>query len=484
MKSLWRSLLHGLGGVAAQPVVAAHQQGTIPDDVFVRRPLITHQTPSGLFCLPADTDGDHLARAIAAGKPLAAELMTAVQRYVVPGTVIFEVGAGFGQVTAVLSGLAEPAGQVIAFEADEYRCEVLQQTIRLNHCENVRVFFGACHGGQRDDMDAASKAPSRGIDALDIQSAVSLLYVAAGGFELEVLRGAAATLGRWRAPVIFRLQPALVAAFPSTALSELIASLGYAITERHAAGVCVALPHGFGPAAAAKGERAQPALSLPTPPDMAGLCKLLRSRDEIDACTQYLKQSGYVQHNLSCKNWDLAHVLPAITDGNFLDMGSSDSFVLKNVALKRIRGELHGIDLRAPDVPITGVHYAVGDLMQTTLPDGHFAHITCLSVLEHEVDYDRFAAEAARLLAPGGRLFVTFDYWEPKVAPSIKLYDLAWQPLDAAMVRRLFASCKRHGLATIQEFDFTTGEPVIEWGYFSPHPDVRYTFGISAFEKR
>jgi SAM-dependent methyltransferase len=227
-----------------------------------------------------------------------------------------------------------------------------------------------------------------------------------------------------------------------------------------------------------------PDIELPPLPAASKLCKLLQTRAQVDACTLYLKQSGYVPHSLSCKNWDLAHIIPAVVDGNFLDMGSSDSYILKNLALKRIRGELYGIDLRAPDVPISAVKYLVGDLMHTPLPDGHFSNITCLSVLEHEVDYDKFAAEAARLLAPGGRVFVTFDYWQPKVVPPLKLYGLDWVPLDAAMVRRFIASCARHGLAIDGEFDFTAGDPVIHWGYYSPHPDVSYTFGMAVFRKQ
>jgi 2-polyprenyl-3-methyl-5-hydroxy-6-metoxy-1,4-benzoquinol methylase len=222
----------------------------------------------------------------------------------------------------------------------------------------------------------------------------------------------------------------------------------------------------------------------PSLPDASQRCKLLQTRAQVDACTLYLEQAGYVPHSLGCKNWDLAHIIPAVGDGNFLDMGSSDSYILKNLARKRIRGELYGIDLRAPDVPVSGVKYLIGDLMHTPLPDGHFSNITCLSVLEHQVDYDKFAAEAARLLAPGGRVFVTFDYWEPQVVPLMQLYGLDWLPLDAAMVRRFIASCARQGLEIECEFDFTAGDPVIDGGYYSPHPDVSYTFGMAVFRKR
>jgi hypothetical protein len=104
-------------------------------------------------------------------------------------------------------------------------------------------------------------------------------------------------------------------------------------------------------------------------------------------------------------------------------------------------------------------------------------------VLEHQVDYDRFASEVSRLLAPRGRLFVTFDYWEPRVVPPVKLYGLDWQPLDAARARRLFEACAAKGLRLEQDFDWTLGEPVIRWGYYSPHPEVSYTFALAAFRR-
>ena len=221
-----------------------------------------------------------------------------------------------------------------------------------------------------------------------------------------------------------------------------------------------------------------------TPDYLLSKCKFLKTRQEIDLCTSFLKHYGLASHNLPCKDWDLAHIIPEIGDGNFLDMGSSDSYILKNVALKRIRGEMYGIDLREPDVPVKGIKYIVGDLMDTKLPDNFFKNITCLSVIEHEVDYNKFAREVSRLLEVGGRLFVTFDYWNPKVVPPIKMYGLDWKPLDEQALREFIAICEGNGLALVQDMDWTIQDAVIRDGYYSPHPDVKYTFGLAVFEKR
>ncbi len=529
MNSLWGSLFSTLakrvtrafGGkppaaaarASTDTASAARALSTVPPGAFDLRPALKCDTPHGIFCLPADFATDSAATAIAAGTPLPDALLKIAQKHIAPGSIVLDIGAGFGRTSLLFSALTGPAGRVLAFEADDYLCDVLQQTVAFNQCENIRVFSGAvydgsragvgfpatpvmanaAYSGQRIDFaaDYAGTLPTRTIDDLQIQAPVSLLYADSNGCEIQVLRGAIETIARFRMPIALNFNPALTAKFGSTPadLTAFFNEIGYTTAERYGDQLCLALPlenahDTVRPRDASHApDFAHPDIRATAPASLSTLCKLLQNRAEVEACTAYLKSAGYVPHSLACKNWDLAHLIPAIGDGNFLDMGSSDSYILKNLALKRIRGELYGIDLRAPDVPISAVRYLIGDLMHTPLPDGYFSNITCLSVLEHQVDYDKFAAEAARLLAPGGMLFVTFDYREPRVSLRLKLYGLDWLPLDAAMVRDFNDSCLRHGLAPVEAFDFTTGDPVIQWGYYSPHPEVSYTFGMAAFRK-
>ncbi|TLM89690.1 MAG: methyltransferase type 11, partial [Actinobacteria bacterium] len=87
------------------------------------------------------------------------------------------------------------------------------------------------------------------------------------------------------------------------------------------------------------------------------MCKFLKSPDEISECTDYLVQNGYAAHNLTCKNWDIAHIISDLSHGNLLDMGSTDSYILKNAVVKKLLGEKYGVDLREPDVAAEGVKY-------------------------------------------------------------------------------------------------------------------------------
>ena len=104
-------------------------------------------------------------------------------------------------------------------------------------------------------------------------------------------------------------------------------------------------------------------------------------------------------------------------------------------------------------------------------------------MVEHQVDFVGFAKEVGRLLVPGGKLFVTVDYWDPLLKIPIKAYDLDWQPLDRPLMERFINECARNGLNLMQPMDWTEQDALIRGGYYSPHPDVTYTFGMVAFEK-
>jgi len=222
-------------------------------------------------------------------------------------------------------------------------------------------------------------------------------------------------------------------------------------------------------------------LSFITPFDK--LCKFLCDDLEIDECTIYLDENGYICHQINAKNWDIAHIISNVSDGNFLDMGSSDSYILENVVKKGIKGEKYGIDLRKPDNPIKFVNYIVGDLMNTNLESNFFKNITCLSVIEHEVDFDKFGSEVSRLLMNKGRLYITFDYWEPKVISQIKLYGLKWNPLDRNDVNILVKILGNYNLNLVHNISWKTRKAVINPTNYSPDKIKSYTFGILVFQK-
>jgi SAM-dependent methyltransferase len=214
-----------------------------------------------------------------------------------------------------------------------------------------------------------------------------------------------------------------------------------------------------------------------------GLCEFLQTRADIVKATEWLIENGYLPNEVcSPKDWDLQHILPEIGNGNFLDMGCCGSYVIKNLHAKGIRGDLVGIDLSDPDIVVPFAKYITGDLMNVPIENGYFSNITCLSVIEHQVDFSRFAKEASRLLEVGGKLFVTFDYWDPKIKSNVKMFGLEWNPLDSNEVRRLVSECSKVGLRLVQDINWEIKEKVITRGYWAPG-NFGYTFGIVTFEK-
>lgn len=126
-----------------------------------------------------------------------------------------------------------------------------------------------------------------------------------------------------------------------------------------------------------------------------------------------------------------------------LDAGSGITFFPYYLAAHcRGRCQIHCCDLDESLGPVFAqinardgqtVAFAVAPLQQLPYADGQFDLIYCVSVLEHTDDYDAVVAEFTRLLAPGGRLVVTFD---------ISLDGTGDIPLPEA--RALLATLSRH----------------------------------------
>ncbi len=217
--------------------------------------------------------------------------------------------------------------------------------------------------------------------------------------------------------------------------------------------------------------------------------KFLQSRADIDDATKYLQDNGLVESGISAKNWEVVQVIPYMRDGNWLDMGSNGGVVLDNLVRKKITGFKMGIDLAYPATLmqssyVNGYDQIKGDLMDTKLPTGLFNFITCLSVVEHQVDYEKLAKEISRLMASGSA-FVSFDYWKPKPDTSkTKLYSLDWNILDDNDVLELVDDFEAEGLELSGDIDWKTNEAVINDTYCSPVKDVAYTFGILHFVKK
>lgn len=94
--------------------------------------------------------------------------------------------------------------------------------------------------------------------------------------------------------------------------------------------------------------------------------------------------------------------------GRLLDLGTSDGSTLRHFS--ELRPDIHfaAVDLKRPVSLPPGAEFAVVDLERGPLPweDASFDAITCMHLIEHLRGADALWSECARVLKPGGRIYV------------------------------------------------------------------------------
>lgn len=94
--------------------------------------------------------------------------------------------------------------------------------------------------------------------------------------------------------------------------------------------------------------------------------------------------------------------------GLLLDLGTSDGSTLRHFA--ELRPDIHyaAVDLQRPVSLPAGAEFAVVDLETGPLPwgDATFDSITCMHLIEHLRRSEALWKECARVLKPGGQIYV------------------------------------------------------------------------------
>ncbi len=143
----------------------------------------------------------------------------------------------------------------------------------------------------------------------------------------------------------------------------------------------------------------------------------LLNAGEVERAVELSKQMALPLHPDRWKNWDslvaVAHAERLAHGAPVLDAGACwDSAFLPGLQTLGFR-DLTGVNLLIHETKeLGGVRYEHGDITDLhQCQDSLFGFVACLSVIEHEVDWEKFLTEMARVIKPGGHLFVSFDYW-------------------------------------------------------------------------
>lgn len=197
---------------------------------------------------------------------------------------------------------------------------------------------------------------------------------------------------------------------------------------------------------------------------------VLKNWNEVGDAIHFLSRHNNRTHRNPIKSWDLRLIAEMVNnlsrDELVVDLGASVLGVVRllyEMGFKRIVGydirfskydrllQFHDwLNVMARRRRITALPYRLRtkDLFETGLEDECASAVVCLSVIEHDIDQKKFFTEVARLLKPGGRLFVSTDYWEPKLdTAGRKMYGRPWNIFNRSEIEAIIEIAKSHGLS-------------------------------------
>jgi SAM-dependent methyltransferase len=226
------------------------------------------------------------------------------------------------------------------------------------------------------------------------------------------------------------------------------------------------------------------------------MISVLKSWNEIGAAVQQLTRRGLPRHATTEKNWDhwklISEMESLDRSAAIVDLGCGNLFALKMLrvagfsnllgvektfSLRTVASSLRDKWIRRHPAPIRLLRANIEAL---PLRDQSVDVCICISVIEHGVDLDRFFHEVARITRPGGRLFLTFDYWERSLPsnPAFKVYGLPWHVFSKDDVKEFLSMANSAGFKeTSSEVDLSCSGPCVFWG------GQEFTFMCCVFER-
>jgi SAM-dependent methyltransferase len=158
-------------------------------------------------------------------------------------------------------------------------------------------------------------------------------------------------------------------------------------------------------------------------------------------------------------------VLDRLPDaGKVLEIGCGAGKVLRTAHAHKPRLELFGTDVTDPHVPATEFQFVRADATRLPFPDASMDRVLVVDVLEHVPDPAALLAEAARVVAPGGRLVA----FVPIEGERLSFYEVFRRLLG----RDIYAVTKHH----VQAFTHDELTRLVSAGF--DVTEVRYAYHL------
>ena len=165
-----------------------------------------------------DDNPAHVKAALRNGRPWEPETIAQLQKHIVPGSTVVDVGAHIGSLTVPMARFAGPSGQVYSFEPQRKIHRELVHNLRLNELSNVKPLriavgadFGVVEMNPVKKQDGQVRVGAGGIgsslrplDSFELEN-VSVIKIDVEGFQAEVLKGAVKTIARWKPVLIVEI---------------------------------------------------------------------------------------------------------------------------------------------------------------------------------------------------------------------------------------------------------------------------------------
>jgi SAM-dependent methyltransferase len=198
--------------------------------------------------------------------------------------------------------------------------------------------------------------------------------------------------------------------------------------------------------------------------------RALMDKSSVSTSIDILKKALLPLHTDAPKNWDnligLWHTVLNIDPHDaVMDVAATpESAFLPSLSAMGYKN-LISINLTQNKTEIiNGVTYMHGDCTQTQFSDGYFGFISCLSVIEHGVDLDKFFAESSRILKSGGYLFISTDYWFDSVdTRGQTAFGAPVKVFSARDIHELAKIAEKHNLHITGQIDLTCNQKVVNW---------------------